>query len=111
MGGRMARLLVRDAADRMDKLGNTDPETRKVLALVKAAVPSIAQKIMDRAMQVMGGLGASQGTFLPNGFAASRALRWADGPDEVHWRTAGKMELAYQQKSSPLYPIGLYEHD
>eukprot|EP00928_Gymnodinium_smaydae_P013508 TRINITY_DN14923_c0_g1_i3.p1 TRINITY_DN14923_c0_g1~~TRINITY_DN14923_c0_g1_i3.p1 ORF type:complete len:437 (+),score=99.48 TRINITY_DN14923_c0_g1_i3:91-1401(+) len=106
-----ARLLVRDAADRMDRLGNTDQYTRKVLSIVKAVVPSMTQRVVDRAMQVLGGLGASQDSFLPGALFGARCLRWADGPDEVHWRTAGKMELAYQQKSSPLYSLGLYEHD
>jgi len=106
-----ARLLVRDAADRMDRLGNTDQYTRKVLSLVKAVVPSMTQRVVDRAMQLLGGLGGSQDSFLPYAFIGSRSLRWADGPDEVHWRTAGKMELAYQQKDSPLYRLGLYEHD
>merc|ERR1711920_1031679 len=106
-----ARLLVREAADRMDRLGNTDNYTRKLLSLVKAVVPSMAQRVIDRAMQVHGGLGASQDAFLFVAFIGSRNLRWADGPDEVHWRTAGRMELVSQQKDSPLYQIGLYEHD
>lgn len=106
-----ARLLVRDAADRMDRLGNTDHQTRKLLSLVKAVVPTMTQKIVDRAMQVHGGLGVSQDTPLTSAFAAARCLRFADGPDEVHWRTAGKMELSYQKKHSPLYQLGLYRHD
>jgi len=105
------RLLVREAADRMDKLGNTDKYTRKLLSLVKAVVPSMTQNVVDRAMQVMGGLGVSQDTFLPVAYAGARSLRWADGPDEVHWRTAGKQELSYQRKDSHLYQLGLYEHD
>merc|ERR1719433_2096089 len=106
-----SRLLVREAADRMDKLGNKDRYTRQLLSIVKAAVPSMVQRVVDRAMQVHGGLGASQDSFLPQAFAAARCLRWADGPDEVHWRTAGRLELARQAKASPLYSLGLYEHD
>jgi len=106
-----ARLLVREAADRMDKFGNTDHKTRIMLSLVKAHVPNMTQKVVDRAMQVHGGIGISQDTFLSVAFANARALRWADGPDEVHWRTAGKLELARQQKESPLYKIGHYKHD
>eukprot|EP00931_Biecheleriopsis_adriatica_P114883 TRINITY_DN90764_c0_g1_i1.p1 TRINITY_DN90764_c0_g1~~TRINITY_DN90764_c0_g1_i1.p1 ORF type:complete len:465 (+),score=77.11 TRINITY_DN90764_c0_g1_i1:83-1396(+) len=105
-----ARLLVREAADRMDRLGNKDHYTRKLLSLVKAVVPSMTQRVVDRAMQVHGGLGSSQDTFLASAFLGSRCLRWADGPDEVHWRTAGRLELEYQTKESPLYDIGLYEH-
>eukprot|EP00442_Polarella_glacialis_P047194 CAMPEP_0115119040 /NCGR_PEP_ID=MMETSP0227-20121206/44854_1 /TAXON_ID=89957 /ORGANISM="Polarella glacialis, Strain CCMP 1383" /LENGTH=372 /DNA_ID=CAMNT_0002520433 /DNA_START=73 /DNA_END=1188 /DNA_ORIENTATION=- len=50
-----ARLLVREAADRMDHLGNRDHYTRKILSLVKAVVPGMAQKVIDRAMQIHGG--------------------------------------------------------
>merc|ERR1712083_210575 len=106
-----ARLLVQEAADRMDQLGNTDPYTRKMLSIVKAVVPSMAQKVIDRAMQVHGGLGISQDTFLPGALIGARCLRWADGPDEVHWRTAGRMELDYQKKHSPLYTVGRYDRD
>mmetsp|Transcript_58333 Transcript_58333/g.126100 ORF Transcript_58333/g.126100 Transcript_58333/m.126100 type:complete len:437 (-) Transcript_58333:9-1319(-) len=106
-----SRLLLREAADRMDKLGNRDAYTRKLLSLVKAVVPSMAQRVIDRAMQVHGGLGISQDTFLSTAFAGARCLRWADGPDEVHWRTGGKLELSYQRKESPLYSLGLYQHD
>merc|ERR1719433_516748 len=59
-----ARLLVREAADRMDRLGNTDHYTRKLLSLVKAVVPSMTQSVIDRAMQIHGGLGASQDVML-----------------------------------------------
>merc|ERR1711988_1186606 len=62
-----ARLLVREAADRMDKLGNTDKYTRKLLSLVKAVVPRMAQNVIDRSMQVLGGLGVSQDSPLAAG--------------------------------------------
>lgn len=106
-----ARLLVREAADRMDRLGNTDKYTRKLLSLVKAAVPRMAQSVIDRAMQVLGGLGVSQDSPLPVSFVGARSLRFADGPDEVHWRTAGRMEFGYQRKDSHLYKVGLYQPD
>lgn len=106
-----ARLLVREAADRMDRLGNTDHYTRKLLSLVKAVVPSMTQRVVDRAMQIHGGVGGSQDSFLPAAFVGCRNLRWADGPDEVHWRTAGRLELSFQRKQSPLYQIELYDHD
>lgn len=106
-----ARLLVREAADRMDRLGNTDPYTRKVLAIVKAAVPMVAQKVVDRAIQVHGAMGVSQDVPLISFFAVARCIRIADGPDEVHYRTAGRLELEYQRKQSPLYGIGPYKFD
>lgn len=104
-----SRLLVREAADRMDRLGNKDEYTRKLLSLVKAVVPGMTQRVVDRAMQIHGGMGASQDTPLFSAFAAARCLRWADGPDEVHWRTAGRMELQHQRKNTRL--PGHYEPD
>eukprot|EP01065_Artemidia_motanka_P023413 TRINITY_DN27_c0_g4_i1.p1 TRINITY_DN27_c0_g4~~TRINITY_DN27_c0_g4_i1.p1 ORF type:complete len:467 (+),score=165.38 TRINITY_DN27_c0_g4_i1:90-1403(+) len=103
-----ARLLVREAADRMDRLGNTDRQTRKLLSLVKAVVPNMAQRVADRAMQVHGAMGTSQDTNLPAVLAGARCLRFADGPDEVHWRTGGRLELRYQRTESPLYKIQPY---
>merc|ERR1712050_692085 len=88
-----------------------DHYTRKLLSLVKAHVPNMTQQVVDRAMQVHGGVGASQDTMMWGAFVGARLLRWADGPDEVHWRTAGRLELSYQQKESPLCGIGMYQHD
>lgn len=78
-----ARFLVWEAADRMDRLGNKDAETRKLLSLVKAVVPSMTQKVVDRAIQIHGGMGVSQDVFLPLAWISARTLRLADGPDEV----------------------------
>jgi len=105
-----ARMLIREAADRMDKLGNKDAKTRQMLAMVKAVVPQMVQEVLDSVIQVHGAMGVSQDTFLPSAFINARSLRLADGPDEVHWMTAAKIELAEQRKS-PLYAIGPYRHD
>ena len=95
----MARMLVESAADLMDRKGNK--VARKQLAIVKAHVPAMAQQVFDRAIQVHGGAGVSQDTFLGNAFMGARCLRLADGPDEVHWRTAARIELSEQRK-----PVG-----
>jgi len=105
-----ARLLVWEAADRMDKLGNQDPTTRKLLSLVKAIVPKMTQMVVDRAIQIHGGMGVGQDTFLPMAWVSARTLRLADGPDEVHLRTAALIEIR-QQKESPLFAIEPYKHD
>lgn len=94
-----ARYLVHDAADRMDKMGNKDPRTRQILAMCKAVVPSMCQRVVDRAIQAHGGMGVSQDTFLPAAWVAARTLRLADGPDEVHWMTTAKIEMKNQQKN------------
>ena len=53
----------------------------------------MAQKIIDRAIQVHGGAGVSQDFPLANAWIISRTLRIADGPDEVHLEIVAKMEL------------------
>jgi alkylation response protein AidB-like acyl-CoA dehydrogenase len=94
-----ARLLVREAADQMDTHGNADGHTRKLLSLTKAVVPEMAQRLIDRVIQAHGAMGVSQDTFLTEAFTSARTLRLADGPDEVHWRTAGRLELTQQGAS------------
>lgn len=104
------RLLVHRAAELMDIRGNRDKQTRQLLSLVKAHVPNKVQTIFDRCMQTFGAMGFSQDTPLWHGFAVARWLRMADGPDEVHWRTAARLELKLQ-KDSPLSKIGTYKVD
>jgi alkylation response protein AidB-like acyl-CoA dehydrogenase len=105
-----ARHLLHSAAHLMDTRGNKDAYTRQLLSLVKADVPMIVQNIVDKAIQVHGGMGTCQDTFLGNAFLMARCLRIADGPDEVHWRTAGRVELE-RQKGSVLSKIGFYPVD
>ncbi len=45
------------------------------------------------AIQIYGGMGVCQDTLLPSFFAQARALRLADGPDEVHKTMIAKLEL------------------
>lgn len=104
------RLLVHHAAELMDVRGNKDMKTRQILSLVKAHVPITVQIIMDRCMQAFGAMGFSQDTPLWSGFAGARILRMADGPDEVHLRTAGRLELKLQ-KNSPLSQLSTYPVD
>ena len=101
------RMLVHRAAERMDEAGNKDPRTRQLLAMVKAHVPLAVQTVVDRCMQAHGAMGLSQDTPLAAAFAAARGLRLADGPDEVHLRTAASIELR-MQPHSPLFAIGHY---
>jgi acyl-CoA dehydrogenase len=83
-----ARLLTLSAADKMDKLGNK--AAKDIIAMIKIVAPSMALKVIDRAMQILGGKGVSQDTYLPHYFAIARILRLADGPDEVHMYQLGK---------------------
>jgi acyl-CoA dehydrogenase len=86
-----ARLLTLHAAHMMDTLGNK--AARAEIAMIKVVAPNVAQKVIDRAIQVCGAAGVSQDFHLAYAFARARAIRLADGPDEVHRETVAKVEL------------------
>jgi acyl-CoA dehydrogenase len=86
-----ARLLVLKTAWMMDEVGNK--QARREIAMIKAAVPQMALKIIDRAIQAHGGAGVCQDFPLANFWIVARMLRIADGPDEVHLESIAKMEL------------------
>jgi acyl-CoA dehydrogenase len=86
-----ARLLVLNAAWKMDKVGNK--VAAKEIAMIKVAAPTMACKVIDWAIQAHGGGGMSDDFPLAYAYAHTRTLRLADGPDEVHRNAIGKMEL------------------
>jgi alkylation response protein AidB-like acyl-CoA dehydrogenase len=86
-----ARLLVLRAARMMDTLGNR--AARQEIAMIKVVAPTMAQRVIDRAIQAHGGAGVSQDTFLAAAWAGARSLRLADGPDEVHLESIARLEL------------------
>ncbi|MFC9761147.1 acyl-CoA dehydrogenase family protein [Rhodococcus jostii] len=87
----MIRLLTLKAAYLMDTVGNK--EARTEIAAIKVAAPNIALKIVDRAIQVHGGAGVTDDFPLATMYAHLRALRLADGPDEVHKMSIARREL------------------
>jgi len=87
----MIRLLAMKTAWLMDTAGNRHARTE--IAAIKVAAPSIALRILDRAIQVHGGGGVSDDFPLAAMWAHQRTLRLADGPDEVHKRTIAAREL------------------
>ena len=86
-----AKLLTMHAAHLMDTAGNK--AARSAIAMIKVVAPNVALRVIDRAIQAHGAAGVSQDTFLAYAWAASRTLRLADGPDEVHLETIAKLEL------------------
>ena len=91
-----ARLLVLHAAWLMDTVGNK--AARGAIAGAKVAAVNMTARVADRAMQLFGGGGVSQEFPLAAMWAHARALRFADGPDEVHRRQIARLEL---RKHSP----------
>ncbi|PYS70722.1 MAG: acyl-CoA dehydrogenase [Acidobacteria bacterium] len=86
-----ARLLVLNAAQVMDKAGNK--VARSEIAMIKVVVPAMTLRVLDRSIQAHGGAGVSGDTFLASAWAQARALRLADGPDEVDREALAKSEL------------------
>ncbi|KAM5311689.1 acyl-CoA dehydrogenase family member 10 isoform 1-T3 [Glossophaga mutica] len=86
-----ARLLVLKAAHLMDVAGNKAAALE--IAMIKMVAPSMASRVIDRAIQAFGAAGLSHDYPLAQFFAWARALRFADGPDEVHRAAVAKVEL------------------
>ncbi len=86
-----ARLLTMYAAHMMDTVGNKAARTE--IAMIKVVAPNMALRVLERAIQVHGGMGVSSDTWLAAAWAHIRALRLADGPDEVHLETVARLEL------------------
>ncbi|XP_072456539.1 acyl-CoA dehydrogenase family member 10 isoform X2 [Notamacropus eugenii] len=86
-----ARLLVLKAAHLMDVAGNKAAALD--IAMIKMVAPTMALRVIDRAIQAFGAAGLSTDSPLAQFFSWARALRLADGPDEVHRTTVAKMEL------------------
>ncbi|GGN34270.1 acyl-CoA dehydrogenase family protein [Streptomyces fuscichromogenes] len=93
------RLLVLKSAWLMDTSGNAAARTE--VAAIKVAALEVAHRVVDRAVQAHGAAGVSDDTVLARLYAITRALRIADGPDEVHLRTVARRELArYPEESA-----------
>jgi acyl-CoA dehydrogenase len=86
-----ARLLVLNAAHKMDVAGNK--AARAEIAMIKVVAPNMSCKVVDWAIQAHGAAGVSQDTWLAEAYAHQRTVRIVDGPDEVHRNAIAKLEL------------------
>jgi acyl-CoA dehydrogenase len=91
-----ARMLTFKAAARIDEGGNK--AAKDLIAMIKIVAPTMACKVIDRAIQVHGAAGVSQDYFLAHAYAAARSIRLADGPDQVHMMQLGRNLAAATMK-------------
>lgn len=86
-----ARLYVLRTAWLMDREGNK--AARAEVSGIKLVVSRLQTEVLDRAIQVFGAMGLTDDTPLAYLWTWGRALRFIDGPDEVHLRTVARAEL------------------
>lgn len=86
-----ARLLVLRAAWLMDRHGNE--AARVDVSAIKVVAARLQTRVVERAIQVFGAMGLTPDTPLAYFWTWGRALRFMDGPDEVHLRTIARAEL------------------
>ena len=92
-----ARLLVLKTAYMMDTVGNKI--ARKEISMIKVVAPNMATRVIDRAIQVHGGGGVTSDFPLSYAYGYARALRLADGPDEVHHMVVGRNEVREYERN------------
>jgi acyl-CoA dehydrogenase len=86
-----ARLLTLNAAWKMDTYGKK--VARQEISMIKVVVPNMMMNVLDRVIQSLGALGVSDDTPVAAMWRHGRALRIADGPDEVHKSVIARREL------------------
>jgi acyl-CoA dehydrogenase len=92
-----ARLYTMYAAWLMDTVGNKAAASQ--ISGIKVAVPRMAQRVVERAIQAFGAAGVSQDFPLAHMYTDARVIRIADGPDEVHARGVARTEIKRQSRA------------
>jgi acyl-CoA dehydrogenase len=87
-----ARLLVLETAWKLDTVGLKG--ARSEVSQIKVVVPNVATEVIDMAIQLHGAAGVTDDFPLAAAYTGARALRLADGPDEVHLNLVARTELA-----------------
>ncbi len=90
-----ARLAVLHAAWKMEQAGHKAARTE--ISLIKFQVANTMMAVIDRALQVHGGLGMTDDTILAFFYRHERAARIYDGADEVHKISVAKQILKHYQ--------------
>ena len=86
-----ARLLTLNSAWQIDTMGAK--KARDSISMIKFVVANTMNNIVDRALQVHGGLGMTDDTILAFFYRHERAARIYDGADEVHKSSLAKRIL------------------
>jgi alkylation response protein AidB-like acyl-CoA dehydrogenase len=86
-----ARLMVLHAAWQIERHGTS--AARVEISLIKFTVARTLQRVLDRAIQALGGLGMTDETPLAHWWGHERAARIYDGADEVHISSVAKRIL------------------
>jgi acyl-CoA dehydrogenase len=86
-----ARLYVLQAAWKMDTYGNKSAHLD--VSAIKLVAAQLQTRVVDRAIQVFGAMGITPDTPLAFLWSWGRAMRFFDGPDEVHLRSIARAEL------------------
>lgn len=77
-------------------------KARQLVAVAKVMVPRLGMRVLDSAVQIHGGMGVCQDTVLAMMLSFMRALRLADGPDEVHLHNLGKADVGVWRKRAKM---------
>ena len=114
-----ARLMTLHAAWKIEKAGAK--AARHEISFIKFVVANTLQRVVDRALQVHGGLGMTDDTVLAYFFRHERAARIYDGADEVHKMSVARhilrahgegglktaLNLSLIHISEPTRPVGI----